>query len=101
MFSGVGAGILVTGLGCLVFMIVEIDSSLSWQIPGAASVLAAAVLSRSMGPEIPATRATVHRGEAQRSTLDWRDYFLWGDGVRLYRSGHIFARHGARHGSVS
>lgn len=78
MFSGVGAGILVTGLGCLVFMIVEIGSSLSWQILGAASVLAAAVLSRSMGPEIPATRATVHRGEAQRSTLDWRAIIAYG-----------------------
>ena len=78
MFSGVGAGILVTGLGCLVFMIVKIGSSLRWQILGAASVLAAAVLSRSMGPEIPATRATVHRGEAQRSTLNWRAIIAYG-----------------------
>ena len=39
IFSGVGAGISIAGLGCLVFMVNQIGSSLSWQIKGAISLI--------------------------------------------------------------
>ena len=58
IFSGVGAGITIAGLGCLVFMVNQIGSSLSWQIMGALSLIAIGAVCLNLGPEIPAAPNT-------------------------------------------
>ncbi len=78
VFSGVGAGILIAGLGCLVFMVSQIGSSLSWQIMGAISLIAICAVCLNLGPEIPAVRLVVHHRESQRSPLDWRIVVAYG-----------------------
>ena len=71
VFSGVGAGIFIVGLGCLVFMISQIGSSLSWQIMGAISLITICVVCLNMGPEISNSRLSSHHQESQRSPLNW------------------------------
>ncbi len=78
VFSGVGAGITIAGLGCLVFMVNQIGSSPSWQIMGAISLIAVCAVCLNMGPEIPAVRLVVHNRESQRSPLDWRIVIAYG-----------------------
>jgi len=78
VFSGVGAGILIAGLGCLAFMVNQIGSSLSWQIMGVISLIAICAVCLNMGPEIPADRLVVHNRESQRSPLDWRTVVAYG-----------------------
>ena len=78
IFSGVGAGITIAGLGCLVFMVNQIGSSLSWQIMGALSLIAIGAVCLNLGPEIPAVRLVVHKRQSQRSPLDWRTVVAYG-----------------------
>ncbi len=78
VFSGVGAGIFIAGLGCLAFMANQIGSSLSWQILGAISVIAICAVCLNMGPEIPAVRLVTHNRESHRSPLDWRIVVAYG-----------------------
>ena len=78
VFSGVGAGISIAGLACLVFMVNRIGSFPSWQILGALSLLAGLVVCLIMGPEIPAVRPAVPRRQSQRSALDWRTIVAYG-----------------------
>ena len=78
VFSGVGAGILITGLGSLVFMVNQIGSSLSWRIMGVISLIAICAVCLNMGPEIPAVRVVVHKRDAHRSPLDWRTVVAYG-----------------------
>ena len=78
IFSGVGAGISIAGLGCLAFMVNQIGSSLSWQIMGAISLIAICAVCVNMGPEIPAVRLVVPNRESQRSPLDWRTVVAYG-----------------------
>ena len=78
IFSGVGAGILIAGLGSLAFMVNQIGSSLSWQIMGAISLIAICAVCLNMGPEIPAVRPVIHNREARRSPLDWRTVVAYG-----------------------
>ncbi|NQU62564.1 MAG: YbfB/YjiJ family MFS transporter [Rhodospirillales bacterium] len=78
VFSGVGTGILIVGLGCLAFMVTQIGSSLSWQIVGAISLIAIGAVCLNLGPEIPAVRFAVPKRESQRSPLDWRIVIAYG-----------------------
>ncbi len=78
VFSGVGTGIFIAGLGCLAFMVNRIGSSLSWQIMGVISLIAICAVCLNMGPEIPADRLVVHNRESQRSPLDWRTVVAYG-----------------------
>ena len=78
VFCGVGAGILIAGLGCLFFMVNQIGSSLSWQIIGAISLIATCAVCLNMGPEFPALRLVVHDRESRRSPLDWRTVVAYG-----------------------
>lgn len=78
VFSGVGAGILIAGLGCLVFMVNQIGSSLSWQIMGVFSLIAIGAVCLNLGPEIPAVRLVVPDRQSQRSPLDWRAIAAYG-----------------------
>ena len=78
VFSGVGAGIMIAGLGSLAFMVNQIGSSLSWQIMGAISLIAICAVCLNMGPEIPAVRLVVHNRESQRTPLIWRTVVAYG-----------------------
>ena len=78
VFSGVGAGIWIAGLGSLAFMVNQIGSSLSWQIMGAISLIAICAVCLNMGPEIPAVRLVVHNRESQRTPLIWRTVVAYG-----------------------
>jgi len=78
VFSGVGGGILIAGLGCLAFMVNQIGSSLSWQIMGVLSLIAICGVFFGMGREIPAVRLVIHHRESQRSPLDWRTVVAYG-----------------------
>jgi len=78
VFSGVGLGIAIAGLGCLVFMVNQVGSSLSWQVMGVLSLIAICWVCLNLGPEIPAARlAADHRG-SRRSPLDWRIVIAYG-----------------------
>ena len=78
VFSGVGAGILIAGLGSLAFMVNQIGSSLSWQIMGVVSLIAICVVCLNMGPEIPTVRPVVHNQESQQTPLIWRNVVAYG-----------------------
>ena len=78
VFSGVGAGILIAGLGSLAFMVNQIGSSLSWQIMGAISLITICAVCLNMGPEIPTVRLIVHNRESHRGPLDWRTVVVYG-----------------------
>ena len=78
IFSGVGAGISIAGLGCLALMMNQIGSSQSWQIVGGISLIAACAVFLNMGPEIPAARLVVPSRQSQRSPLDWRTIVAYG-----------------------
>jgi len=78
VFSGVGAGILITGLGCLAFMVNQIGSSLSWQIMGALSLVAIGAVCLNLGPEIPTVRLVASHRDSPRSPLDWRTVIAYG-----------------------
>jgi predicted MFS family arabinose efflux permease len=78
IFSGVGAGIFIAGLGSLAFMVNQIGSTLSWQIMGVISLITICAVCFGMGREIPAVRLVVHKRESQRSPLDWRIVVAYG-----------------------
>jgi MFS family permease len=71
VFSGVGAGIVVAGLGTLALMVYRIDSSTSWVIFGLLSLLAAFVVSINIGTEISDTRPVATKSKSDRTSLIW------------------------------
>jgi len=78
VFSGVGAGILMVGLACLLFMVERIDSSQSWLILGAVTLVVSCALYLNMGPEIPAARPAARNRASKRSPLDWSAVIAYG-----------------------
>ena len=78
VFSGVGAGIFIAGLGSLAFMVSQISSSLSWQIMGAISLVVICSVCFGMGGEIPAVRNVVDKRGSQRRPLDWSIVIAYG-----------------------
>lgn len=78
IFSGVGAGIAIAGLGTLVIMASQTGSALSWQIFGLVSLAGAAAVSLQMGGEVPDTRKATHAGKAPRTPLVWRVVIAYG-----------------------
>lgn len=78
VFSGVGAGICVAGLVCLAFMVHRIESFASWQILGSVSLIAIVAVSLNMGPEIPTSRPSARRSDAERTPLVWRIVVAYG-----------------------
>lgn len=78
IFSGVGAGITIAGLSCLLLMVNQIDSALSWQIIGICSLLTGVIISFSLGSEIPVKRPSVQRQRSLSAPLDWRIIIAYG-----------------------
>lgn len=71
VFSGVGLGIVVVGLGTLALMIAQIGSLISWQIFGLLSLVAAIVVSINIGTEISDTRPVANNRKSDRTPLIW------------------------------
>ncbi len=78
IFSGVGAGIAVAGLGVLAIMVSHIGSALSWQIFGVVSLIAVFAVCTQMGPEIPDTRLDTQSRKSQQSPLIWSVVIAYG-----------------------
>ena len=71
VFSGVGAGIAVVGLGCLGFMVYGLESAPGWLALGLLSIAVGIVLCLLMGDELPAERRPPRSPESQRTPLAW------------------------------
>lgn len=78
VFSGVGAGIVVAGLGALAIMVGQISSLASWQIFGAASLIVALMACVMMDPEIPDGRPPAVERASQRTPLVWSVVIAYG-----------------------
>jgi len=78
VFSGVGVGIMIAGLGTLVFMVSHIGSALSWQIFGAMSLLVAFAVCMNIGPELDDRRSSTQNKKSQQSPLIWRLVIAYG-----------------------
>ncbi|MCP4071503.1 MAG: YbfB/YjiJ family MFS transporter [Hyphomicrobiales bacterium] len=78
VFSGVGAGILITGFGTLAIMISGVDSSTSWQIFGVASLLSAILVSINIGPEISDIPPNNVQQRSKRTPLIWNIIIPYG-----------------------
>ncbi|MCP4979067.1 MAG: YbfB/YjiJ family MFS transporter [Gammaproteobacteria bacterium] len=71
VFSGVGAGIALVGLGTLAIMASQIDSLSSWQILGVVTLVIVIVICMHMGAEIVDSRDDAENRKAQQSPLIW------------------------------
>jgi len=78
VFSGVGAGIAVAGLGALAIMVSQAGSVLSWQIFGAVTLIAALAVCTRMGLEIPQTHRAAQNQKSQPSPLIWAAVIAYG-----------------------
>ena len=71
VFSGVGAGIALAGIGCVAMMATGLSSAPGWQIFGAVSLAAAALLFLLVGPEIHIPAPVQAKSRPARSPLVW------------------------------
>ena len=78
VFSGVGAGIAVAGLGALAIMVGGAGSALGWQVFGIVSLIAVVALCTQMGGEIPHARPAAQSPKSPRSPLVWRVVIAYG-----------------------
>lgn len=78
VFSGVGAGIALTGLGTLAIMIGQIGSTPSWQLFGVISLVGAVVISTQMGSEVPDACVAVRSRTTQKTPLVWNVVIAYG-----------------------
>jgi predicted MFS family arabinose efflux permease len=78
VFSGVGAGIAVAGLGCLGFMVWGLESAPGWLALGLSSIAAGIALSLLIGDELPAERRPPRSPTSQRTPLVWSLLLAYG-----------------------
>jgi len=78
VFSGVGAGIAVAGLGALAIMMSHAGSVLSWQIFGAVTLIAVVAVCTQMGSEIPHRHSSAESRKSQRTPLIWSAVIAYG-----------------------
>ena len=78
VFSGVGAGIAVTGIVCLAFMLLGVASAPSWLLLGALSIGITLVLWRSAGDELPAMWEPSRAPAGERTPLQWGSILAYG-----------------------
>ena len=71
VFSGVGAGVAVVGLGCLGFMMYGMESAPGWLALGLLSIAVGIALCLLMGDELPAERRPPRPPASQRTPLVW------------------------------
>ncbi len=78
VFSGVGAGIAVAGLGVLALMAGGIGSAASWIVFGIAALAVALAVCYRLGAEVPNGRPEARHAAAARTPLDWRLLLAYG-----------------------
>ena len=78
VFSGVGAGIAVAGLGCIAMMAGGISSEAAWLTFGAFALAIAAAIRVKLGPEIPAARQPHSAPVAERTPIAWSAVIAYG-----------------------
>lgn len=78
VFSGVGTGIALSGLGTLAIMASQIGSEFSWQIFGVVSLAGAIAISAHLGNEVPCTYAAVRMKASTRTPLAWNVVIAYG-----------------------
>ena len=71
VYAGVGTGIVVAGVACLIVMSLRGSSSLAWTILGTGSLAAAAIFWPSFGSGSAATRAPLPQDEAKQRSGDF------------------------------
>ena len=78
IFSGVGAGIVIAGLGTLAVMVFGIGSAQTWQMFGIGSLVAAIVISMNLGPEVAGVPVSKLKAQSARGSLVWSIVFAYG-----------------------
>lgn len=78
VFSGVGAGIMLTGLAVLMLMARDATSALSWQIIGAVSIGVAALLWFQFRSDFEGVDAKDRPGAPERTPLAWVPIIAYG-----------------------
>ena len=78
VFSGVGAGIAVAGLGSVAMMAGGVSSSDAWLIFGVLALAIAAAIRIKLGPEVPAVRPSRSACAAERTPIVWSAVLAYG-----------------------
>ena len=78
VFSGVGAGMALAGLGCFAMMASGVASETAWLIFGALALLIAAAIRIKIGPEVPAARPSRSARAAERTPIAWTLVIAYG-----------------------
>jgi predicted MFS family arabinose efflux permease len=78
VFSGVGAGMAVAGLGVLAIMASGVGSAESWRLFGIATLVLAIAVCLRIGSEIPGARVAVRLRGTRRTPLDWSLVIAYG-----------------------
>ncbi len=78
VFSGVGAGVALAGLGCFAMMAFSVANEAAWLVFGAVALLIAAVLWTKLGPEVPAARPSRSAPVAERTPIAWTVVVVYG-----------------------
>ena len=78
VFSGVGAGIAVAGLGCVAMMAGGVSSSTAWLVFGVLALAIAVSIRVKLGPEVPAGRPSRSTNDAQRTPIVWSAVLAYG-----------------------
>ena len=78
VFSGVGAGIAVAGLGCVAMMAGGVSSGGAWLIFGGLALAVAAAIRIGLGPEVPAARPSRSKRVAERTPIVWSAVLAYG-----------------------
>ena len=78
VFSGVGAGIAVAGLGCLAMMVSGVPSADAWLIFGIVALTITISIWSKLGPEVPAARPSRSVRVAGRRPIIWSAVLAYG-----------------------
>ncbi len=78
IFSGVGAGIAIVGMGTLVIMANQVDSSMSWVWFGGVTLFAVCFICVNMGSEIGDQTLQPTRKKSAKSRLIWHIVIPYG-----------------------
>ncbi|MDE0390807.1 MAG: YbfB/YjiJ family MFS transporter [Rhodospirillales bacterium] len=78
VFSGVGAGIAIAGLGCIAMMAGDVSSDVAWLIFGVLALAVAAAIRFGLGPEVPAARPSRSARVSERTPIVWSAVLAYG-----------------------
>lgn len=78
VFSGVGVGMAVAGLGVIALMAGGVGSAASWRLFGIATLVLAVAVCLRIGSEIPGVRVAARPHGTRRAPLDWSLVIAYG-----------------------